>query len=73
MSYEDGICEVRYCRREHEIIDHTTGTQICLCGKHNNELDDEGILFVNKKLGVLMMRDGKPYLLKLPKKLEVKK
>lgn len=66
MSYQDGICEVKNCRTPLEIIDETTGTTICLCDKHSEELDDTNILFINKRTGVMMIREGKPALLKIP-------
>ena len=49
-------CDVSRCRKESEIgYTETTGVLVNLCDKHYKEWCDKDILFVNKKLGVLMM------------------
>jgi hypothetical protein len=70
-------CDVSRCRKDSEITyEDTNHNRVELCDKHYKEWCDKRILFINKKLGVLMMvhiKDDvyKPFLLAIPKKKKV--
>lgn len=66
-------CDVSRCRKDSEITyEDTNRNRVELCEKHYKEWCDKRILFISKKLGVLMMVQimpdaCKPFLLSIPK------